>query len=143
MESNLLAGHITISKPHGGDEQFIEIDIADENSKLHFITIRVGLLDFTEALFGLAHQPMKFTLKGIENVGKVKAKKTEIVDIPKSFGKTHNRTDRIEIARIACKPFEVDGWVADLTNIVNHHYHPHDMEKASIDFYRFVEVKNG
>lgn len=60
---------LTISRVHG-DGDFIEVRIRDEKSFIEFVTVKVELAEFAQAITGLAAVPCELETRGLDKVGK-------------------------------------------------------------------------
>ena len=71
----MLKGNLTISRPNGGrsdENPCISIKVRDATSRIDFVTIEVPLANFAEALTGLSEVEARLTVRGLDNVGKVR-----------------------------------------------------------------------
>ncbi len=135
-------GKMTISRPRGGSgDQYVSITIVDEFSRCGVVEIRVGLAVLTEALTGLAYQPVECRwTSGVAHIGKTREYKSEVVWVPDSY-----KDDRGDIVNAALAPFEVDGWVGSRADATNHHCRVRRNaarlggSNMRVGFYRFVE----
>lgn len=133
MNHSKLKGRLTISRPRGGNSDYIEISITDQSSGTEFVSARVGLTDFAEALVGLALVDCEFDLRP-DRVGMKYEHKEEFVPCPISYART--AADREKIAAKAFKPFEVDGWKGRIDDLFNPHRR--NQEGARVVFTRYV-----
>lgn len=119
-----LKAKLCISRPRGGGIDYVQIEIVDAASHCIAASVKVGLTDFAEALFGLY---------GV--VGMVREHKTEIVTLPR-----HYAWEQREVAaRAAVGPFEVDGWKGQWADLLNHHNRQPGAEpKYRVRFERYV-----
>lgn len=62
-----LEGKVTISKSFNGKVYF---SLEDNNSEIKFVEVELSMVDFTNAMFGLALRPCKYIVKGLDKVGK-------------------------------------------------------------------------
>lgn len=104
-----LEGSITISRPSSDGRKYIQIEIKDEGSRIKFVTVKVKLSDFAEALTGLSYMPCRFNTRGLDIIGKVKEAKT----ITFKFSKLDYYSDNCEEAaytelKSICKGMEGD-----------------------------------
>lgn len=131
-----MDGQITISRPSSyGDEEYVEISVVDESSRVEFVEIRVKLADFARCVTGMGHTAMTFGVRGLHLVGTRIETKTEVVPRP-SFG-----ANAAEIA-FALVPFEVDGWKGDVSDLTNGH-RSNGMGGQSVGFRRHVDAVTG
>ena len=97
---------------------YISITVEDSLSSIGFLEIRMDITDFARALMGLGHLPVKYELRGVENLGK----KFEVKDIPVAVamrpGTCHLEDKDIDAA---VKNHEVDGWMGRRDDCRNHH----------------------
>lgn len=112
-----LKGAITISRPQGDVADYVEITLHDESSGTSFVSVRVALVNFTEALFGLSRMECEFDLRPA-NVGKRHEHKEEVVDHEYGWVQYDKRE---EAARDILKRYEVDGWKGRADDLFNHH----------------------
>jgi len=142
-----MKGRISISKVHvsgediviPGEKDYISIEIEDELSSIRFLSLKMSLLNFANAITGQGYLPVDFKLGGLKNVGKKLEVKTLEVHIPKKNPKRAFLSD--EDIRQAIKISEVDGWKGRDKDAKNHHnYLPGDNYK--INFHRWISVKN-
>lgn len=129
---NRVNGKITISRWHGNQEprDGITIEVTDETSGIRFLEVGMTLEAFAQAVTGLSHQPCEIELRGIENVGKVRELKTEVVPFNYSSDKP-----------AALAPFEVDGWKGYAGDLGN----PHKVADGGyrVSFTRYVDAPKG
>lgn len=115
-----MLGSLTISRPRGADADYIELSITDEKSGTQFLSARIGLSDFAEALMGLGYVPCKFDLRA-DRVGLRYEHKEEFVPFTDNGYYAHGSKEREEIAAAALAPFEIDGWKGRADDFFNHH----------------------
>lgn len=89
--------NLSISKPSGGGEAYIEICIQDEASRIAFATVKLGLKDFAEAITGLGGIKCTTEVRGLAFVGKRKEVDRGSVFI--SDEDYHNLTDTVNYHR--------------------------------------------
>lgn len=125
-------GTLTISRPRPGTTA--RIQIRDAASYLGFITVEVDLKDFAEALLGLSEVDCTFELRSIENVGKVRESKTEVIEIESPWSWSQEDLDAL------IGTYEIDGWRCqnrkDVTNP-----HKGGQGKQRVTFVRYVEAE--
>lgn len=130
-----MKGQITISRTTSSKTgNTIRISIEDDSSSVTFLEVLMSLEDFALALTGQGYIDCNFELQGIQNVGKIRETKTELVSLANPFRATDE--ERLD----ALKPFEVDGWTARFQDIENHHRYQKDA--VSVTFSRFVDRKD-
>ena len=101
---------ITISRPQNGDGQkYIRIEVKDESSRTRFLTLKIGLEDFSEAITGLSGIKCTGEVMGLENVGKTKEVKHHREMIP-SWVNPYNRSE--QQAYLETISYD-DDWLAD------------------------------
>ena len=128
-----LPGNLTISRVQSSHEDdYMEIRVVDESSHVQFVSVKVGIKTFMDALTGRAHQPCEFELRKPELVGMAKEGKSLLVPKPQ-WNATEEDIDGI------LAPFEVEGWIATRENIKNNHNYRGD--KVQVNFHRFVNPK--
>lgn len=94
MTHKNLKGGLTISRPRGGGgPEIVEIRVHDETSGAQFVTVRICLESFAEAMFGLGHAPCRFDLQP-SLVGKARETKHEMVLAPNDYVKESERHRR-------------------------------------------------
>lgn len=134
-----MKGNITLTRPYGDDADYIEIQIEDSSSGIHFLSARIGYADFAKLLTGQGYMPCEFELRGIENVGKVTEIKTESVYVPRG-----DYTSRQQRAETAVAEFEENGWTGRVSNAMNQHNRISgnaEGEWYTVSYYRFVELE--
>lgn len=135
-----MKGALTISRwTNGKGESGISINFIDDSSGVNFLTAKVSLEDFAEAVTGLGHVPCTFELHS-DNVGKRSEHKTELVPAVKSLN--YAVTPKWKKAMIdQMKVFEVDGWKGRESDLWNRHNYVSNVvgEFQSVTFNRFVE----
>lgn len=135
----MLKGHVTISRPHGDQCNYINIEIVDKLSGIQFVECHIEYADFAEAITGLGHTDCNFILRGLDGVGKTRETKSEKVFVPcTTFG-----GERKEAAAKAIAKYEVDGWVGRVRDATNQHRitkHTDDGYYATVHFSRLVET---
>lgn len=144
MKSQTFKGRIRISRVHGGGKDWVNITVCDDNH-IEFFDGELSLEDYGSLISGLA-SPIEVTLRSLHNINKIREDKRINVKMPKEYGETYDSEKRRHIALEAIKPFEIDGWKANLHNISNSHYYSYDNINPSIPFVRYVnkeETNNG
>jgi len=127
----VLPGKITISKTSCNlEDDYISISIVDESSHVQFVDVKMSLLDFANAITGLAFNSCDFELRHPELVGMKRESKSELLPRPK-FG-----CSVVDLQRIL-DPFEVDGWFGSFYDMKNHHNWVGD-NQVSVGFTRYV-----
>jgi len=137
--SNLhkLKGGLTISRPSGNlDFAYIEIRVNDELSGSQFVSVRVPLAEFAEALTGLAHVDCEFDLRP-DLVGMRRENKEEFV--PGGIPYTAREAQQKIIAAELLAPFEIDGWKGREADLFNHHRR--NSCGARVTFVRYVPIE--
>lgn len=104
-----MNGKITISKTTDNrNNKEIRITIEDSASSISFVEARISLENFAEALTGLGFVDIDFKVRGLENIGKTRERKTVEINL----GKTGYDGLR-ELALSEARKIESDGWVCD------------------------------
>lgn len=133
-----VRGTLTISRPRGGDgPDYAEIKVYDESSSTGFVTVRVALEQFAEALFGLSNVECEFDLRAAR-VGKIREHKTEIVPLDGKGYYAYGSAERKQVAAAALAPFEVDGWKGHVDDLFNQHRHTPNGYRVT--FVRYVDA---
>lgn len=128
-----MKGTISIYRFVVGTEHKIGIDIEDSGSNTGFLNIRMDLDDFARAVTGQSYIDCDFELRGLEKVGTKHKHKREYIH-------AEHRRFSDEEAKSIVAPYEINGWVARLSNLNN----PHFWEKLngkpviSVIFERYV-----
>ena len=133
---NNLKGSLSITRPRGGETEYIKIAVFDKSSGVEFATVRVELASFAEALVGLAHVDCQFDLRP-ELVGKCHEHKEETVAYE---GGWTSYNEREQIAREVLKPYETDGWKGRADDLFNHHRRTKDGYRVT--FVRYVDAED-
>lgn len=101
---------ITISRPHGGGKDVVNIALYDPNAAVQFIDLEMSLANFAEALLGLGHVDCDVELRGAERVGKIRETR------PLEFTFEHDRNsgarDARDKAKDICQQYADEGWFA-------------------------------
>lgn len=104
-----MDGKITISKTTDNrNNKQIRITIEDDTSSINFFEGRMSLENFMEALTGLGFVDIEFAVRGLENIGKTRERKTVEINL----GKT-DYDGLKELALSEARKLESDGWVCD------------------------------
>lgn len=139
MKGKLSIGKVTCCG--SPEEDYISIGIEDTISSIQFVSVKVDLVTFTKALFGLGNVPIEFELRGAERVGMKYEHKTENVAIPHAPLEISLKDSDIAEA-VGCH--EVDGWIGDRDDCKNHHRHIRS-EKTyqvyEVHYHRWVDAK--
>lgn len=98
---------VTISKLIGGDNNKIRIEIEDELSGATFVSVDLSLEAFAQAITGLSIVSGEMKVRNLDLIGKRREMKKEIVP-------TDNYNPSYEDVLELAKPFEVDGWKANM-----------------------------
>lgn len=133
-----LKGHISITRPQGHSDDYINIKIVDRLSGIRFVECNMSLANFALALTGHGHVDCTFIPRGLDGIGKTRENKVERVFVPKvGYGKD------TEIVCAALAEHEVDGWKARSGDATNHHRIGERTDKGyfvSVNFSRLVET---
>lgn len=115
-----LQGTFTISRTtHSHEDDSIRIELRDETSGIRFMVGKIKLANFAVGLTGLAARPIEMELRGLENVGMVAERRTEVVEF-NDPGFSSPREEAHAAAAIALHPFEIDGWTGCRSDLFNH-----------------------
>ena len=106
------------------------IAVEDKDSRITFFEAEIDFEFFAKYITGSSDQPIKFGIRGINNIGKKVEIKTEVVTIPDN--PTDNDID------VAVKKFEVNGWVGRRECCKNHH-NLQGPNHYAVHFHRWVE----
>lgn len=113
-----LLGRISIGYPRGGDSEYVLIEITDEASRTTIVDVHVSYEQFAKALSSLGDRPCVYELNSVDRAGVFHEHKSE--RIPLSVNRYDADRERVKAAlRAACKPYEVDGWVAQIEAALN------------------------
>lgn len=106
----MFNGKITISRPTYGDGrgEVVRIEVKDALSQKNFANIELSYADFTQAITGFSHVPMKFELRGSELVGLKKVVEERSVIAPAECHDTQSLRDWL-VANC-----QEEGWEIDL-----------------------------
>lgn len=139
MSHSKLKGGLSISRPSGNiGPDYIEIRVVDELSGSQFVSVRVPLAGFAEAVTGRGHVDCEFDFRP-ELVGLKREHKEEFVPYDDlSYYARHG--DRDEVAAEAFAPFEIDGWKGRADDLFNHHRRGKDGSRVT--FIRYVPIEN-
>ena len=113
--NTMLKGNITISAPHGGGVDYIQIEFGDESSLTRFLRATLSYEDFTRAVMGRGEIPCEFSLTA-DKVGLIRQHKEEEIFVPD--GEFATRKKR---ATEAVKALEIDGWIGRGEDALNQH----------------------
>ena len=133
-----MRGEISIGKVTSGGHKWINITVTDDKSGCQFLDLKMSLIAFAEAMTGSSDQDCEFELR-TQNVGKRYEHKTMKILFP--HGQSDSK-DRDNKAKLAVHPYEIDGWMGDWKDLLNHH----NWRKGDIyvvRFHRYVEEKDG
>lgn len=102
---------------------FVQLELEDEISGIRFLEVTFSLTAFASAMMGQSSQGVEFTLAGMDRLGMKRENKTELVpfDRTKYAGDDKEGSPRWFAAQKALAPFEVDGWVANMSDMFNWH----------------------
>jgi len=128
----MLPGRISISRTSSNrEDDYISISIVDESSHVQFVDVKMSLLDFANAITGVAFNSCDFELRHPELVGMKREHKSELLPCSK-FG------DTVEDLQKILDPFEVDGWFGSLYDLTNHHNRSRFGDQVRVGFIRYV-----
>ena len=102
MHKSNLKGSITITR---SSRDVICIRLEDDNSRIGFLELEMQPEDFAMALTGLGYQPIEFTVRGLENIGKFKVSERRTITCP---GK--DLYDRSKLEKWLEENAKEDGW---------------------------------
>jgi hypothetical protein len=107
LNMSYIKGTLTISRPtYGSGEEYVEIEIVDESSRVQFLRIKIDYADFTRALTGQSFIPVIFEGRHLDKVGLKKETKPLVFPVPSFMsGKDY--------AKENCQKFADEGWTAD------------------------------
>lgn len=94
-----LKGEIGMGRPSGCDPECIRIEVRDQNSRISFLSIKIGLEDFARALTGQWAIPVDLEVQGLEYVGKVKETKPLVIEMPQDTWKEKELAEKLAIAQ--------------------------------------------
>jgi len=131
-----MDGKITLSRYNSNyeDKEPIHIKLEDESSGVQFIDISMTLENFALMLTNLGYIDCEFQLRGLDNVGKQREHKVEYIPMPKGFWMP-TKEDAITLI----KPFEVDGWMGSVDDVLNHHNHDKKEGCVRVGFIRWTD----
>lgn len=133
-----IEGKITISRPMGYDNDYVSLTVQDESSRAEFLEVRISLVDFTKAITGQGHMPVRFTTKGLDVIGKTKEQK-ELVFSMGEDGITKNDKD---IAEYHAQSYADEGWIAsNYFGSQNSFFTKDGIRYARTTQFRYVEKK--
>lgn len=115
----------------------MKIELRDESSGIRFLEVELTAGDLMLALSGRSEMDCEFELRHLENVGKLREHKEEVVPIPTMGVRVSD-----EAITKALEPFEVDGWKARREDTKNHHcFVEYNAEYSlyRVSFTRFVD----
>jgi hypothetical protein len=120
MDNNkTLEGKLTISKVHSNmEDDYIQIQLEDVNSKVCFVEVKVSLLAFAQTITGMGNVDCQFETRGADKIGLTREIKYEEVSIAFDQYGDHPGKNDIRI-REACKSKEIDGWTARYSDCTN------------------------
>lgn len=136
-DSVILPGNVLMSKASSSEGQRMHITIEDKISGCRVLEIYMSLEEFAKALTASYGEA---TIEHFPNspVGKKHEHKTEVVPIPKK-DEFHLR-NKPERVKELLKPFEVDGWRGNTSDMTNHHcFVPN--KGQSVGFHRYVDIE--
>ena len=142
-----LPGKVTISRTTSSvGPDTIRIEIVDQGSGISFVNAIMSLEDFARAVTGYGWQPAELEVRGLERVGMILETKTEQVPYDGPYFKPETLELAPQIAE-ALKPFEVDGWKGDKSDLVNPHKgtrsNVYKRRTQSVNFRRWVPRQEG
>lgn len=144
-KSQKFKAKIRISRISSNNERdLINITVHDENF-IEFFDGVISVEDYGYLISGFGVD-VDLELRDLNIVNRIKENKKIEIQMPKEYGETYDSEKRRHIALKAVKPFEIDGWKAELNNISNSHYYKKSDLNPSINFVRYVdkeENKNG
>lgn len=127
----MLKGECVITHCSKGS---IHIELRDNLSRCQAVEITFTHANFARALM---HQPASCKFEwSPQNVGKTHEHKSEVVP----FNLTYDPEDETRVrAAVALKPFEKDGWVGRLEDLLNHRNRVKgEVEAYQVHFHRYV-----
>jgi hypothetical protein len=126
-----MKGKFNIGRYSNTNEMFIEI--IDEASGIQFVHVKTDCETLMRAITGMGYSDCEFEFHP-KYVGYKRENKTIWIETP-DF--SVNKKQAVEIL----KPYEVDGWSAEISDILNNHkYQKREGKNGySVGFYRFVK----
>lgn len=126
-----MRGELSISRT---GNQYIEITVQDDLSRVEFLRVRMGLAEFAKAITGLGNVECEFDwypkFVGMRH-------EVKVLSIP-----VQNFSAAEEERKEILAPYEVDGWMARADDLGNHHNMRRvaDGYLCSVTFSRYVPV---
>lgn len=116
-----LPGKVTISRTGSSiGPDTIRIEVIDQGSGISFVNAVMSLEDFARAVTGYGWQSAELEVRELEKVGMILETKREQV----TYDGPYFKEGALELAPTiteALRPFEVDGWKGDKSDLVNPH----------------------
>lgn len=132
-----LKGTISITRTQGGDDTTpVRIVIRDENSGGEIIDVRMGLEDFSDALFGRAYRSCNYEIHSAPEIwGMNREIKSE--KIPKSISPIYDKEEQRKYLSEQVIPYEIDGWKASVSSALS--TRQENPKYFNVPFYRYVD----
>lgn len=136
----MIKGKLTISRPQcSSGEKYINIEVEDDDARIVFLTLKISLENFAEAITGLASSGCEFEVGGLENVGKIKEHDTMVFLMP-----AHDWNSRNKIAHEEAKKHTPEGWEASTYfGSQDSFFRKDGAEYARTNIYRWVDKDTG
>lgn len=114
-----LQGNLTIARASDG---FIYLTITDAKSKIRVIEAKLTPEQVGLAITGMAlSDSIPLSYWADERIGKTREYKTELILSDLNQHPYHPYDNRLAHARALVAPYEVDGWVGNDADMLNHH----------------------
>ncbi len=115
----MLNGTIKISSVScNKEEDFVEITLLDNNSRLEVITIKMSFEQFSLASIGNRQVKCDYEINQSNKIGKIKESKFIYIDYPISNSYASIDKQKEEVSEIV-KQYEYDGWKGSIDSAFN------------------------
>jgi hypothetical protein len=133
-----LGADISIYRTQSCGKTVMRCEVRDATSRVQALVFEILPENLMLALTGFAHQPCD-AVWHVSQLGRKHESKIMVVPFPRGTESFRNDM-RLELAREAVKPFEVDGWVARVDDLLNHHNNERGSCNYRVAFFRFVDA---
>lgn len=105
-------GFITINRKGIIEEDFIELQLKDAESRNRFVEVRIPLDEFMRALTGVAERPMEYEIndKVLGTLGRTRVVQRVNMDLPLGFIYDRNKIEELVTRDFNERAFYKNGW---------------------------------
>jgi hypothetical protein len=143
-----IKAKLGLSRAGMGSDSRMLMQIEDDTSGVLFAELEIPMEAFAFLVTGMYGIKADCELRGLENVGRIRESKAELVPVTSALEQWDARKDADLIAA-ALAPFEVNGWKGNESDLFNQNKRVHKDDGTlrrpfqSVHFHRFIDAPEG